>query len=208
MGVRALKSRAPDLYALLDAHADIVNMPRIGVPENCAYTSIQLNFHNAVLYEKGTSFLYSISGLIDSSALTVTGMKAAMGKSGDSHIDEHDAHGTLSTLIAAPKLLDGYEGGRFHILELGVYICLDTITVASFSSLFRHGGTPPIAPQGCDEVDLEVKRFNIILYANRFIHESETLHSLAAMPGAPVGDEEDARILKILRTSAAISNPL
>ncbi|TRM70065.1 hypothetical protein BD626DRAFT_563754 [Schizophyllum amplum] len=191
VGVHALRTREPAMYAAMDAHAEVINLPRIGVAENCAYTSIQVNVHPAVTYK------------------SVSGMKKSMGKSGDSHLDEHDSHGALSTMIATPDIPDDYEGGRFHLLELGFYVRLDQPTVFCFSSLFTHGGTPPIAPPGCDTPALWATRCNIILYSNRYMHEGNTFYSLAAMPGAPDGDDEDGgTTLRIIRTSPAICSPL
>lgn len=51
-------------------------------------------------------------------------------------------------MLSWGDLPEDYQGGRFHILELGVYIELDGLMVITFSGLRRHGGTPPIRKLG------------------------------------------------------------
>lgn len=53
-------------------------------------------------------------------------------------------------MISNPDLPDeeGWEGGRFHLVELGLYVKLDHLVVITFSGLRLHGGTPPLAPPG------------------------------------------------------------
>ena len=48
----ALKIGAPkDYMRLLEEHADIVNLPRVGVDENVAFPAMQANVAPAVVYE-------------------------------------------------------------------------------------------------------------------------------------------------------------
>lgn len=48
----ALKIGAPkDYMRLLEEHADIVNLPRVGVDENVAFPAMQANVAPAVAYE-------------------------------------------------------------------------------------------------------------------------------------------------------------
>jgi hypothetical protein len=49
MAMMALKIGAPqDYMELLEEHADIVNLPRIGVDENIAFPAVQANLAPAV----------------------------------------------------------------------------------------------------------------------------------------------------------------
>ena len=49
MAIRALKIGAPkDYMQQLEEHADIVNLPRVGVDENVAFPAMQANIAPAV----------------------------------------------------------------------------------------------------------------------------------------------------------------
>lgn len=66
--------------------------------------------------------------------------------SAEGHIDSLDSSGSLTTMVVASRLPDTYEGGRIHLLALGVYVKLNYLNAVAFSGLNKHGGTPPIAP--------------------------------------------------------------
>ncbi|KAJ7589436.1 hypothetical protein C8J56DRAFT_756157, partial [Mycena floridula] len=69
----------------------------------------------------------------------------------------------------------GCEGGRFHILDLGVWTKLTTgriPTVISFNGLHFHGGTPPIAPPG-QAVDPSDARFSAVMYPPKGIFNGD-----------------------------------
>ena len=52
MAMAALKIGAPEDYIrLLKEHADIVNLPRIGIDENVAFPAVQANVAPAVALE-------------------------------------------------------------------------------------------------------------------------------------------------------------
>jgi hypothetical protein len=60
----ALKIGAPkDYMQLLEEHADIVNLPRVGVDENVAFPAVQANIAPAVAFDDalGIKICYSIS---------------------------------------------------------------------------------------------------------------------------------------------------
>ena len=49
MAIQALKIGAPkDYMQLLEEHADMVNLPRVGVDENVAFPAVQANIAPAV----------------------------------------------------------------------------------------------------------------------------------------------------------------
>lgn len=52
MAMKALRIGAPkDYMQLLDDHADMVNLPRVGVDENVAFPAVQANVAPAVAFE-------------------------------------------------------------------------------------------------------------------------------------------------------------
>jgi hypothetical protein len=55
----ALTSGAPhDYMRLLEEHANMVNLPRIGVDENVAFPAIQANIAPAVAYRHATGMKF------------------------------------------------------------------------------------------------------------------------------------------------------
>jgi hypothetical protein len=58
MAIRALKIGAPkDYMQLLEEHADIVNLPRIGVDDNVAFPAVQANIAPAVASDDALGIL-------------------------------------------------------------------------------------------------------------------------------------------------------
>ena len=107
------------------------------------------------------------------------GLQKQMGFFGAKHIDKYDSVTGFSTMICNSDLPDGYEGGRFHLLEFGAYVRLDGIKVISFSGLRWHGGTPPLAPDGQD-VDSSAYRWVVILYPQGSVISGGASHNVAA----------------------------
>lgn len=59
MAMAALKIGAPkDYMELLKEHADIVNLPRIGVDENVAFPAVQANIAPAIAQKDALSIYY------------------------------------------------------------------------------------------------------------------------------------------------------
>jgi hypothetical protein len=71
-----------------------------------------------------------------------------MGFFGEGHTDDGDDEAGLTCMISNSRLPDDYESGRFHIFATGTYIIVKPKTASIFSGLGKHGGTPPIAPDG------------------------------------------------------------
>ena len=88
-----------------------------------------------------------------------------MGEFGDvsGHRDDKDSAGALTCMISNSRLPPRYEPGRFHLLALGGYIRLTTTMIMNFCGLYRHGGTPPIAPEG-EEVVEDAYRMMTVCY--------------------------------------------
>jgi hypothetical protein len=84
-------------------------------------------------------------------------MSTEMGHFGqkNGHIDQKDDPGAetaMLSLVSVPAD-EGYESGRFNLLSMGLYIKLDPFKLMGFSSLCKHGGTPPLSPPGKPPAD-------------------------------------------------------
>src|SRR5882724_2660414 len=97
------------------------------------------------------------------------------------HIDHYDAPGGFTAMISNCDIPDVYEPGHFHILELGVYIILDSFVSVYFSGLRVHGGTSPIGPKDSPPVPWAY-RLNIILYPSDVFVQNTGVTALATFP--------------------------
>ena len=91
-----------------------------------------------------------------------------MGFFGKGHSDDGDDEGGLTCMISNSRLPDNYEPGRFHIFAIGMYIIVKLKTASIFSGLGKHGGTPPIAPDGIVLLE-DASRFMVVFYCPRSI---------------------------------------
>lgn len=123
-------------------HAILNNIPRIGVKENYAFPTFQLNLAPAEKLGRGM-LLMSHS---KQRANLITGLGKAMGWYGGAHIDRGDDPGSYSYMGVNSDLPANYYKGRFHILGLGLYVRLDDHIGICFSGLEYHGGSPPTRP--------------------------------------------------------------
>ena len=64
------------------------------------------------------------------------------------HTDDGDDKAGLTYMISNSRLPDDYEPGCFYIFAIRMYIIVKPKTACIFSGLRKHGGTPPIAPDG------------------------------------------------------------
>lgn len=64
------------------------------------------------------------------------------------HTDDGDDEAGLTCMISNSRIPVDYEPGRFHLFGVGMYAIVKPKTASLFSGLGRHGGTPPIAPNG------------------------------------------------------------
>jgi hypothetical protein len=173
-------------------------MPRVGTADNYAYPTGQLNIAPAVAYESATSaqFLcldmrgYNLQHLLHNIAHGLPGM----GHFGESHRDKKDDLGGLSCMISNTHIPEeeGYEWGRLHLLAFGVYIVLQQFRVMNFSSLRRHGGTPPLSPPGVPPA-ADAYRVMTVLYppssmlsgAGNYVIDLATLNKSGAFSISP-----------------------
>src|SRR6266446_7106869 len=102
------------------------------------------------------------------------GLESAMGFFGltAGHTDEGDDEGGLTCMISNSRLPESYEPGRFHIFAIGMYVIVKPKTAAIFSGLGKHGGTPPIAPQGVEPLQ-EAARLMMVFYCPKSILSPE-----------------------------------
>lgn len=84
-------------------------------------------------------------------------------------------------MLAKSDLPPNYRPGRFHFLEMGVYIVNEDYTCANFYGLRYHGGTPPICPKGAKMVEYGI-RGTVVLYPNSKMLDGASLHAHAALP--------------------------
>jgi hypothetical protein len=83
------------------------------------------------------------------------------------HTDDGDDEGGLTCMISNSRLPES-EPGRFHIFALGMYVILKPKTASIFSGLGKHGGTPPIAPQGVEPLQ-DAARLMMVFYCPKSI---------------------------------------
>lgn len=103
--------------------------------------------------------------LINIITLLETGLESSMGFFGliNGHTDEGDDEAGLTCMISNSRIPDDYEPGRFHMFGLGMHTTLDPKSISIFCGLGKHGGTPPIAPEG-SEVMEDATRLMVVLY--------------------------------------------
>ena len=89
---------------------------------------------------------------------------------GGEHVDQGDLACGLSGMVPCSDLPPGYEAGRFHLLSVGIFCVLDKVSVVYFTGRLRHGGTPPLAPSGAEEIVPWAYRCVLIFYpASRIV---------------------------------------
>jgi len=103
------------------------------------------------------------------------------------HTDEGDDEAGLTCMISNSRLPDDYEPGRFHMFGIGMYIIVKPKTASIFSGLGKHGGTPPIAPDGV-EPSPDAGRLMIVFYCPKAILSPDGISiPLASLPnGTPL----------------------
>lgn len=118
--------------------------------------------------------------------LIEVGLGAEMPTFGVEHKDKSDAVAGMSGFYSSNSFPPDYEGGRFHWLELGLYVRLIKTVGVLFSGLRQHGGTPPRAPPGQVPDDKHV-RFAVVLYPPRTMMDGKGIFNICAhAEGEPV----------------------
>lgn len=103
------------------------------------------------------------------------------------HTDEGDDEAGLTCMISNSRIPNNYEPGRFHLFGAGIYIIIKPKIVSIFNGLSKHGGTPPIAPDGVKLLE-DAARLMIVLYSPKAIlSPDKSVIPLASLPnGTPL----------------------
>ncbi|KAH7868085.1 uncharacterized protein C8R40DRAFT_1178297 [Lentinula edodes] len=131
LAVNMFRRILPTEYKILEDACELNNVPRIGTDDNALYQGLQLN----------------VSQPVHGDGLIINCIKA-LAFFGGKHFDRHDSAGGWTTMFAYPDIPtgEGWEGGRFHLVEFGLYVELDKIKSITFSGLRLHGVV--LYPQG------------------------------------------------------------
>jgi hypothetical protein len=104
------------------------------------------------------------------------------------HTDDGDDEAGVTCMISNSRLPDDYEPGRFHMFGIGMYVIVKPKTASIFSGLGRHGGTPPIAPDGFVPLQAAA-RLMVVFYCPKSILSPDGGNSIpfASLPnGTPL----------------------
>ena len=120
---------------------------------------------------------------LNSTAFNVIGQSLSedLGFFGGAHINRNDSAGGTTCMVAYSDLPEYYDVGRFHLLELGVYVVTNNFVCVNFYGLRRHGGTPAICPKGKVAKKWAV-RGTFICYPNGKMLDGGSLYAFAALP--------------------------
>ena len=106
------------------------------------------------------------------------------------HTDDFDTPGLFTCMVANSRLPKEYESGRFHLLGLGCYFILESLTVMCFSGLRKHGGTPPIAPPGVEPAEDAYRFMNVCYPPKAMISVAGSyIQPLASLPSRRQQDD-------------------
>ncbi|KAF7797785.1 hypothetical protein EIP86_008987 [Pleurotus ostreatoroseus] len=165
-GISKWEDNAPrEMREPLEAYSCTINSPRTGCHKNYAWAAFQVNVAPAQDGASDGSLVCDLKGF------------------GGEHCDFKDCAASLSSMTVTSKLPDGpgWQGGRFHLLALGIYVRLVRWRVVFFSGRLRHGGTSPLAPPG-ETATPGAFRMVVIGYPPETIVEGRVKHAFAALP--------------------------
>ncbi|KAE9399854.1 hypothetical protein BT96DRAFT_993651 [Gymnopus androsaceus JB14] len=141
IAVNTYKLHDPATFNLLHQVSELMNIPKIGHDQNPGWTSLQCNLATFVPKEKAGDAT----------------LAAEMGRVGDPHHDRFDNPVPCTVSVSAPRavnnqgvMLENFEGGQFHLLDLGFQMDLTNPSVNGFSGGRLHGGTIAFGPEGAD----------------------------------------------------------
>ncbi|EDR12557.1 uncharacterized protein LACBIDRAFT_312119 [Laccaria bicolor S238N-H82] len=168
VAMESLKMFVPKKYIeAVTLNAKVMNMPRVGSNENIITPAHQINLAPAVRQEECED-----EGL------------PGMGGFGIGHTDKCDSRGSCTCMVANSWLPEEYEPRRFHLLGFGCYFVLESLFVMCFSGLWKHGGTPPIAPWGIEPADHAIHCMTVCYPPKAMISAAGTyIYPLASLPG-------------------------
>ena len=112
IAIMALKIGAPKEYMqLLQEHADITNLPRVGVDENVAFPAVQANIAPAVSLDNSLGIILQQHIYLLTTYLSDKGLESSMGFFGmtDGHTDDGDDEAGLTCMISNSCIPEDYE---------------------------------------------------------------------------------------------------
>lgn len=118
------------LQRLLEAYAELINLPRIGNYDNYMWPSCQLNLAEPHHSDDGEFLVYFLL-LQPNECDLERPLGDTNGKFGHRHVDGLDAHTHYSsaTVLSDLPVSEGWEPGRMHFTAMGVYTTLDPLYV-------------------------------------------------------------------------------
>lgn len=174
-----------NLRESLEIQSEAINAPRIGTNDNYAYSSMQLNFAAAVEEGTGEALRYLFPTIAlrlqNLTHLTARDNRGSLGKFGKSHRDAGDTAGGTTCMISLNSMPPYYRSGRFHLLELGVYVTLNNFVCINFYGQRYHGGTPPTCPSNKTLAPHAV-RTSLVCYPNGAMMNGTSLYAFASLP--------------------------
>lgn len=103
------------------------------------------------------------------------------------HTDEGDDEAGLTCMISNSRIPDDYEPGRFHLFGVGMYIIIKPKITSIFNGLSKHGGTPPIAPDGVMPLEDAVRLVIVFYPPKAILSPDKSSIPLASLPnGSPL----------------------
>ncbi|KAJ7226513.1 hypothetical protein B0H12DRAFT_1328701 [Mycena haematopus] len=184
IAVAAFSEAPPIVRERIREVQSLVNFPAIGVSNNYAYATSQANVASAkqpLVPPAGKR------GLRKHGKATRLSLATDMGFYGGAHTDRKDSAGHYSHMSVNSDLPEGYTPGFFFILELGVFIQLDSHASINFSGLRRHGGTPPLCSSAPGaKLYKFAYRFVLIFYPPTRMVNGTARWTLGAMPNNEV----------------------
>ncbi|KAJ3506650.1 hypothetical protein NMY22_g17179 [Coprinellus aureogranulatus] len=167
MAMKSMSFAPMEVQAPLRERAEALGLPRIGVPDNWAYQTLQCNI-SAVCTQEG-------------------GKIGQIGTFGEAHFDEHDSAGHYTSLIPCSDLpSEDYDAGYFFLLSIGVYVCLNNFSSFNFQGLEKHGGSGPFPPPGVTPPAYAYRFMNVAYPPHALMDPHATRYRLSLLPGGPL----------------------
>ncbi|KAJ6467225.1 hypothetical protein DFH09DRAFT_1111991 [Mycena vulgaris] len=163
-GMIGLANGPPAVVKIIENHASMLNMPPLGIEGNFGYQTCQVNVAPAEPFGSTKS------------------LGEAMGDFGLPHRDKKDSPARFTNMTMASRLPDNYILGKFYIPRLGIHFTLRNFDSVNFCGLNRHGGSPPMAPEG-ETVQNDAVRITLIQYPPGAMGDGLGHLAVAALPG-------------------------
>lgn len=165
MSVQALRYGPSEIVEHLDINSELLNIPAIGVDQNKYFPAAQLNLAPAEPSSSSKFLLLAFLQSCSQHLLSANGLGLSLGGAGVEHFDNADHPAYFTHMVAVSDIPKNYHPGLFYILYPGVYVVLSDFASIIFSGLWKHGGTPPIAPTRARSSELQsAMRVTLVTY--------------------------------------------